>query len=159
MLRVSLVEEAGNAEEMFVLETNIDDSSPEYLGEAFQSELLATGAADFSISPVTMKKGRSGILLSVLVDRAHLEAVSDFILENTTTIGVRSHPVSRRILERRPVTIDTDHGPIDAKEVTTPSGRTRLKVEHDALWAFSRKAGLSAAEASDTLRDFLKKEG
>jgi uncharacterized protein (TIGR00299 family) protein len=158
VLRASLVEDAGDAEEMIVIETNIDDSSPEYLGEAFQNELLAVGATDFSISPVTMKKGRSGILLSVLVDRARLEAVSDYILENTTTIGVRSHPVARRILERRPVTIDTDHGPVDAKEVTTPSGRTRLKVEHDALWAFSRKAGLSAGEAAERLRNAGKRD-
>lgn len=152
VLRISLVDSPEEETLFHVVETNIDDSSPEYLGSAFQTDLLAAGATDFSLSPVTMKKGRSGVLLSVLVESGHLEAVSDFVLEHTTTIGVRTWPVSRRILERRKVIIETDHGPIEAKEVTTPSGRTRLKIEHDDLWTFSRKAGLSAAEAEETLK-------
>jgi uncharacterized protein (TIGR00299 family) protein len=152
VLRVSLVDEEIQEGRFFVIETNIDDSSPEYLGGAFQSELLAAGATDFSITSATMKKGRSGLTFSVLVDADRLETVSDFILENTTTIGVRTYPVARRILERRKVTIETEHGAVQAKEVTTPSGRPRLKIEHDDLWAFSRKAGLSAAEAAETLK-------
>lgn len=152
VLRVSLVKARAEEATFHVIETNIDDSSPEYLGGPFQADLLAAGATDFTLCPVTMKKGRSGILLSVLVESAQLESVSDFLLENTTTIGVRTWPVSRRTLERRTVTIETDHGVIQAKEVTTPSGHTRLKIEHDDLWAFSRKANLGAAEAAEVLK-------
>jgi len=153
VLRVSLVEEKGKPALLYVIETNIDDSSPEYLGGAFQSDLLAAGATDFSITPATMKKGRAGLMLSVLVESNLLDTVSDFILENTTTIGVRTYPVSRRILERRKVTIETGHGTVEAKEVTTPSGRHRLKIEHDDLWAYARKAGLSPAEAATALQN------
>ncbi|RKX33070.1 MAG: nickel pincer cofactor biosynthesis protein LarC [Verrucomicrobia bacterium] len=153
VLRVSLVDEQTVEDQFFVIETNIDDSSPEYLGSAFQSDLLATGAIDFSITSATMKKGRTGLTLSVLVERKQLEVVSNYILETTTTIGVRFYPVARRILERRKVTIDTGHGAVEAKEVTTPSGRRRLKIEHDDLWAYGRKAGLSPAEAATALQN------
>ena len=152
MLRISLVETRTQESEFFIIETNIDDSSPEYLGGAFQSDLLAAGATDFSITSITMKKGRSGLLLSVLAPSAHMETVSDFILENTTTIGVRSYPVDRRTLDRRKVTIETDHGAVAAKEVTSPSGRIRLKIEHDDLWAFSKKSEVSPAEAAEMLK-------
>lgn len=156
VLRISLVNTPDQESQFHVIETNIDDSSPEYLGGAFQSDLLRAGATDFSITSATMKKGRSGLTLSVLVQSDHLEAVSDFILENTSTIGVRTYPVARRILERRIVSIETEHGVVEAKEVTTPSGRSRLKIEHDDLWAFSRKAGLSAAEAAETLKSLYR---
>ena len=152
MLLVSLVETRTQESQFFVIETNIDDSSPEYLGGSFQSDLLAAGAADFSITSATMKKGRTGLMLSVLAPSEHLEAVSDFILENTTTIGVRSYPVDRSTLLRRKVTIDTDHGAVAAKEVTSPSGRVRLKIELDDLWAFSKKSGVSPAEAAEMLK-------
>jgi uncharacterized protein (TIGR00299 family) protein len=157
VLRISLVDTRDQENRFHVIETNIDDSSPEYLGGAFQSDLQKAGATDFSITPATMKKGRSGLTLSVLVQSDHLEAVSDFILENTSTIGVRTFPVARRILERRKVSIETEHGVVEAKEVTTPSGRPRLKIEHDDLWAFSRKAGLSAAEAAETLKSLYSR--
>lgn len=152
VLRISLVNTREKESQFHVIETNIDDSSPEYLGGSFQTDLLAAGATDFSITSTTMKKGRAGLTLSVLVESGRLEAVADFVLENTTTIGVRTYPVSRRILERRKVTIETEHGAVEAKEVTTPSGRTRLKIEHDDLWEFSRKAGVSPTEAAETLK-------
>ncbi len=157
VLRISLVDTPDQESPFHVIETNIDDSSPEYLGGAFQSDLLKVGATDFTITSATMKKGRSGLTLSVLVQSDHLEAVSDFILENTSTIGIRTYPVARRILERRKVSIETEHGAVEAKEVTTPSGRPRLKIEHDDLWAFSRKAGLSAAEAAETLKNLYSR--
>ncbi len=151
VLRVSLVDDNTANDAMTVVETNIDDSSPEYLGAAFQADLLAAGATDFTLTPATMKKGRSGLVLSVLVETDKAESVSDFILEHTTSIGVRTYPVQRRILNREKVVIETEHGSVTAKQVTTPSGRTRVKIEYNDLLAYSRKTGLSLTEAATTL--------
>ncbi len=63
--------------------------SQELLGGDFQEALLAAGALDFYFTQVMMKKGRPGVLISVFSDRNHLKSVEDFLLENTTTIGVR----------------------------------------------------------------------
>jgi uncharacterized protein (TIGR00299 family) protein len=153
VLRASLVTAEIPKTQFFVIETNIDDSSPEYLGGAFQSDLLKAGATDLFITSAQMKKGRPGVTLSVLVAGNSLESVSDFILENTTTIGVRYYPVERRILDRGKISIETEHGTVAAKQVITPSGHRRLKIEHDDLWAYSRKAGLSLAEAAAALQN------
>ncbi|MEZ5277659.1 MAG: nickel pincer cofactor biosynthesis protein LarC [Opitutaceae bacterium] len=151
VIRVSLVTEQPGSERLFVVETNVDDTPAEYLGDRFQADLMAAGAIDFQLAPVQMKKGRAGVCLSVLVTEEKLNVVSDFLLEETTTIGVRYHPVERRILPRRAVQIDTDHGPVPAKEVTTPSGARRWKFEYDALYEYSRKAGRSVEQARSDL--------
>jgi pyridinium-3,5-bisthiocarboxylic acid mononucleotide nickel chelatase len=115
------------------VETNLDDCSPELLGDFFQAGLLAAGAIDFTLSPVTMKKSRPGLKLSALTSDENRESVCDFILENTTTIGVRFYAVERKELEREAVSLETKYGAIKAKRVTTPSGKSRSKAEYDDL--------------------------
>ena len=126
-----------------MIETNIDDISLEYLGKDFQENLLKAGAIDFFFSSVQMKKGRPGLKISVLSDQAQLEQVSDYILENTTTIGLRYYPVSRSILEREIKEIDTSFGKVSVKFVKKPSGSKFYKIEYDSLQELSRKHNLS----------------
>ena len=135
VVRVSLVTpvEAGAADGLNVVETNLDDCSPELLGEHFQEGLLKSGAIDFTMTSVTMKKGRPGLKLSTLVRESQREAVCDFILENTTTIGVRYYPVERKELGREALSLEPQYGVVKAKKVTTPSGKTRIKAEYDDL--------------------------
>ena len=92
---------------LYVIETNLDDCSPELLGESFQEGLVKAGAIDFTLTPVTMKKGRPGLKLSSLVSEANRQAVCDYILENTTTIGVRYYPIQREELQRETVSMET----------------------------------------------------
>ena len=94
---------------------------------------MNAGAIDFTFTPVTMKKGRPGLKVSVLVRDPHREAVSDYILEHSTAIGVRYYCVEREELQREVMSLDTQYGPIKAKRVTTPSGKTRVKAEYDDL--------------------------
>jgi pyridinium-3,5-bisthiocarboxylic acid mononucleotide nickel chelatase len=133
-VRLSLVSESSKPQkDLWVIDTNLDDCSPELLGDHFQEGLLAAGAVDFTISAVTMKKGRSGLKLSALASQSNREAVCDFILEHTTTIGVRYYEVERKELERKPVVLETPYGPIKAKLVTTSSGNIRVKAEYEDL--------------------------
>ncbi|MCB0685294.1 MAG: DUF111 family protein [Saprospiraceae bacterium] len=116
-----------------ILETNLDDSSAELLGIDFQENLIRSGAIDFYFSSIQMKKGRPGLKLSVLLAARDQEPVSDYILENSPSIGVRYYPVERTILSRKNLKVDTPYGQVDVKQVTTPSGLKRRKIEYESL--------------------------
>ena len=96
------------------IETNIDDMNPQ-LCPVVVERLLAAGARDAWITPVQMKKGRPGVVISALADAAAEQAVVDVLLRETTTLGVRVHPVSRHEAERQIVTVRTPYGDVRVK--------------------------------------------
>jgi uncharacterized protein (TIGR00299 family) protein len=158
VVRLSLVtpvKQAGGGS-LFVIETNLDDCSPELLGESFQDGLIGAGAIDFTFTPVTMKKGRPGLKLSALAKESKRGAVCDFILENTTTIGVRHYPVERKELERKAVSLESQYGPITAKRVTLPSGKTRVKAEYDDLQKTASENGISVIQLKQEIEGIEK---
>jgi uncharacterized protein (TIGR00299 family) protein len=99
----------------WVLEANLDDLSPQLVAAALEAALSA-GATDVWVAPVTMKKGRPGHLLGVLVPESARRTVEDALFKETSTLGVRAHRVERTVLERELV------------EVATPYGTVRMKV-------------------------------
>lgn len=138
-----------------VLETNIDDSSPEMLGADFQNDLLGHGAIDFSMTAIQMKKGRPGIKLTILIKPNDLDHLSNFILENTSSIGLRYYQVNRKILERKQYTLDTKYGPIQVKEVFTPSGQKRYKIEYESLRNLKESHNISIFKLEEELYPLL----
>ncbi len=153
VLRLSLGTLPQVSSKIYSIETNLDDCSPELIGTDFQSRLLESGAIDFALTQALMKKGRPGHLLSVLANQENLEKVCDFILENTTAIGVRYYPVNRKILDRSEDSISTDFGNIRVKTVTTPSGRKRRKAEYDDLAKAAKQHSISIAELKQSIED------
>ncbi len=133
VLRLSLCEESNQLKGTYVLETNIDDMSNEFLGNDFQNGLFEHGANDFFTSAIQMKKGRQGILLSCSVVANNLEKLSDYIFENTSTIGIRYYSVKGNKLEREIKEFVTNYGKVKVKIVTTPSGRKKMKIEYEDL--------------------------
>lgn len=133
VLRISICEESEQLSGTYVLETNIDDMSYEFLGNDFQNGLFEHGANDFFTSAIQMKKGRQGILLSCSVAAKNIKKLSDYIFENTSTIGIRSYPVKGNKLQREIKEFDTKYGKVKVKIVTTPSGRKKAKIEYDDL--------------------------
>lgn len=118
LLRVGIGElaHAYDRDELVSVETNIDDMNPQihpYLIE----KLLTAGAHDAYLVPIIMKKGRPGVLLSVMVNSARLDTIINLIYQQTSTIGVRIQNIGRRKLSRRQVEIQTSFGPIRAKSV------------------------------------------
>lgn len=111
------------------VETNIDDMNPEIYPFLIE-QLLAVGAHDAYLVPVIMKKGRPGILLSILTHRSKLDAVLGIIFRETTTIGVRIQEVERRKLPRMERTVQTSFGPVRAKVVLN-DGKERLVAEFE----------------------------
>jgi hypothetical protein len=113
-LRLGQTENDLQADQAVLIEANIDDMNPEIYGYLYDL-LLEKGAKEVYITPVHMKKGRPGNLLSVLVDEAQLDLLCRTVLSETTTIGLRYHRVERRKLQRRIITVDTPYGPVRAK--------------------------------------------
>ena len=101
-------------ERLWMIETNLDDASPQIVGHVMD-RVLESGALDCFFTPVQMKKNRPGVLLSVLCDAAEKEGVMKLLFTETTTLGVRSYEVTRRALERSIVRVETPYGPIDVK--------------------------------------------
>ncbi len=116
LLRVVSVERvsARDGERAVLLEANVDDMNPQLFGPLCE-RLLAEGALDVWMTPVQMKKGRPGIVLSALCAPAATDTLSALIFRESTTIGVRVHPVDRRVLAREIVTVDTEFGAIRVK--------------------------------------------
>ncbi len=140
VLRLSLCESSpSNKNAVFMVETNIDDMSSELLGNDFQENLLDAGAIDYYFTQITMKKGRPGLLITAFAPESQVNSVSEFLLENTSTIGVRSYPASRQILNRSHKTINTSLGEVDVKEVELPSGKLRTTVEYESAKEIAAK--------------------
>ncbi len=124
-------------DDALLLEANIDDMNPEVYGYLFDL-LLERGAKDVYITPVYMKKGRPGSLLSVLVDPEGAQAAIETVLGETTTTGVRFHPVERRKLQRSSTTVSTEHGEVRVKVCHFDGGR-RLAPEYEDCAARARE--------------------
>lgn len=95
------------ADTMLQIDANIDDMSPELLPHAVEA-LLAAGAVDAWVTPVVMKKGRPGYVLSALAPAPERDRVVDVFLRETTTFGVRMHEVAREVLDRSWVEVDVE---------------------------------------------------
>lgn len=131
VLRLVLAEEAspGVPEEMFVVETNLDDLSPQWF-EWIAERLFASGARDVWVAPVQMKKSRPGFVLAALAEPTFLQRVAECMLEESPTLGVRSYAVRRYVLPREESTVATRYGEIRVKIARTPAGRTRVVPEY-----------------------------
>jgi uncharacterized protein (TIGR00299 family) protein len=116
LLRAMLIEseDEKNFDFCVLLETEIDDSSPELTGALFD-KLMDCGALDVATSPVVMKKQRLGVRLSVLCGAEKKDAVMKMIFRESTTFGIRESLVKRRILQRRFVEMDTKYGKLKVK--------------------------------------------
>jgi uncharacterized protein (TIGR00299 family) protein len=97
-----------------VIETNIDDMSPQIYGY-FVERALEAGALDVFSSPVQMKKNRPGMLLTLLSEPHNVSRLMDLLFRETTTIGIRTHDVRRRTLARESVTLETPFGEVRIK--------------------------------------------
>jgi len=106
--------DADAGERVLVLECELDDMSPQLVGPLYE-QLLAASALDVYVTAIQMKKGRPGLLLSVLAKPADRDAIEGILFRETTTLGVRRSEWQRTTLERRSVTVETAYGAIAIK--------------------------------------------
>jgi pyridinium-3,5-bisthiocarboxylic acid mononucleotide nickel chelatase len=131
-------EASGEIDSIVQLETNLDDSTPEVIGYCFE-RLLSAGALDVYTVPIQMKKGRLGVLLSVLCEPSDVSAMEEILFAETSTFGVRRQTWQRSKLSRRWETVQTPFGEVRMKVgerdgVVTASAEfedcRKLAVEH-----------------------------
>jgi len=97
-----------------VIETNLDDMSPQIYGY-FVERALAVGALDVFSTPAQMKKNRPGLLVTLLSETENVARLIDLVFRETTTIGVRTYEVRRKTLERELVLVATPFGEVRMK--------------------------------------------
>lgn len=138
-------------EELNIVETNLDDVSPQVLGHLME-QALAAGALDCYFTNVVMKKGRPGVLVSILCLPRNREAMTKLLFEETPTLGVRSYEVRRRALERESVTVETEFGRIAVK-VGRVSGRVLSATpEYEDCREAALRAGVALRVVQDAAR-------
>ena len=109
--------------QVYVIEANVDDMSPQLAGFA-RERLLEAGALDVTLAPLYMKKDRPGFLISVLAKPEDREDLSEMLFAETTTLGVRMYAAERRVLERTWRTVETPYGEVRIK-VASENGTVR----------------------------------
>ncbi len=116
VLRLIVGEEAAaeGGERVLVLETELDDAAPQLLGPLLDA-LLAAGALDAFFTPVQMKKGRPGVLVTVIAPPARREALEELLFRETTTLGIRRQEWDRTALERESASVATAYGAVRVK--------------------------------------------
>jgi hypothetical protein len=145
-LRVLLGEDgvAGTAasEKLVMIETNLDDTSPQIVGYAME-RAFALGALDCYVTPVLMKKNRPGVVVSVLCRAAERETLTKLLFDETTTLGVRSYEVERRALVREFVGVETEFGRINVKVARGGDGGVcNAAPEYEDCRAAAARAGV-----------------
>jgi len=124
-----------------VVECNVDDLDPRVLPVVIE-RLLASGALDASVTPIVMKKGRPGHLLTALAPTAALETVVGVLLRETTSLGCRSYPVTKHHLGRRMGTVKTPWGPVAVKLAVAGDKILRRVPEFEDCAELARKTGV-----------------
>ena len=158
VLRVLLGETESHGatdEQLWMLETNIDDMSPQLLGHVMD-RAFELGALDCYFTPAQMKKNRPGVLLSILCDAGKKETLMKLLFTETTTLGVRSYEVARRALRRSMMRVETQYGPIDVK-VAHLNGRVVNEMpEFEQVRAVANAAEVPVKVVEDAVRAALK---
>ena len=106
--------ESVDSDQVWVVETNLDDVSGELIGYC-TTKLLEQGALDVYTTAIQMKKNRPGITLTALCQAADLEKIEAVMFCETGTLGIRRWPAERHKQERRSHTVETPWGPIEGK--------------------------------------------
>lgn len=143
-------------DEIWVVETNIDDMTGEVCGYLFD-KLFEAGAVDFYTTPIQMKKSRPAILLTALVPEQYLANVETILFDQTTTFGIRTYKISRKTLKREMAQVETKYGTVRVKigrldgEIKTISpeyedckkiaeeNNVSLKLVYNAACSFEKK--------------------
>lgn len=131
-------------DEIWVLETNLDDCTGEMMGLTMEL-LLAAGARDVNYTPIYMKKNRPAYKLEVLCKEEKVSALEEVIFHQTTAIGLRKRKEVRRILPRKKETVMTPYGEVELK-ICTSAGETYIYPEYDSVRRLVQETGRSYQE-------------
>lgn len=144
LLRAMLLEteQEQQTDEIYKLETNMDDCTGEALGYV-QKKLLEAGARDVYYIPIYMKKNRPAYELNVICDQAKVRELERIIFRETTTIGIRRAKMERTVLQRETGSVKLHLGELQIKKCVLPDGQERWYPEYDSVVRLAEANGLS----------------
>ncbi len=145
-------------DEVILIETNLDDMNPEFIGYASE-KLMEGGALDVFMTPIFMKKNRPGTLLSVLITPDKLEETLSIIFTETTSLGIKLHRLERKKLPREIITVETTFGPVKVKVSQSSQEIKNISPEYEDCKKIAIKQGIPLRnvyeEAKATARKIL----
>lgn len=144
-LWVGEAEETGSGSQVSLLETNIDDSTPELLGHV-QELLMGRGALDAWFTPIQMKKNRPAVTLSVICRLGMESTLAGAILEETSTLGVRVQTLGRYEAEREVIAVETTLGHVGVKVKRVDGRIAGLSPEFEDCREIALREGLPLQE-------------
>jgi uncharacterized protein (TIGR00299 family) protein len=148
--------EFNSEKKVYIIEANIDDSSPQVLA-AFSEIAFKLGALDVFLTPVLMKKGRMAAKLTVMAEIDKIDSLISAIFKETSSIGVRYYPVERRVLERKIEKIGILGEEVAIKLSYHEGKEINIQPEFSDCVKLAKKSDLSVKEAIQlVLKEFYK---
>jgi len=142
---------------LILLETNIDDLSPQILGYVMERALEA-GAFDCWFTPIQMKKNRPATMISILCEKDKREVFTELLYTETTTLGVRISEIKRDCLPREIVKIETEFGEVDVKIARFGEKIVNAKPEYDQLREIALKSKIPLKKIEKIVLEVLEKQ-
>jgi uncharacterized protein (TIGR00299 family) protein len=164
VLRVYLAETADrdlddlDSMDAVIVECNIDDMNPELYGFVME-KLFDSGADDVFITPIIMKKARPANKLSVLCHPSKEDDIVRAVLSHTTSLGLRTYPVNKVLLEREFTKVSTRFGEVTLKTAIYQGRRLRSKPEYEDCIRLAREHKVPVQDIYDEIARIQNKNG
>ena len=136
---------AANNEQLTLIETNIDDLSPQILGFVME-RAFEIGCLDCWFTPIQMKKNRPATMVSILCGAENQEKLIELLYTETSTLGVRITKIERRCLERETRKIETEFGAVDVKTAKFKGKIVNAKPEYEQIREIAVKSDIPLRE-------------
>lgn len=140
-----------------VIDTNLDDMAPNLIG-ALTEDLMSAGALDVSVTPIVMKKGRPGHLITVIAPPDRVAQLTDHLLRHSTTLGVRLTDARRIIAHRRIVEVQTALGKVRVKVKEIGGKAVDVTPEYEDCRRISLDTGLDLRDVTRLVSEAGRKE-
>lgn len=156
LLRVFMGEKIINVKEdkNLVIEANIDDMNPQIYGYLME-KLFERGALDVTLTPIFMKKGRPGILLTVLLEPWKEQEITEILFKETSTIGVRKYFVDKIMMDREIREVDTSWGKVKVK-ISRYGSFEKISPEYEDCKKIAEKEGIPLINVIKELERIVK---
>ena len=132
-------------ETVVMLEANLDDTYPEWLGY-IMDRLFQAGALDVVFSPIQMKKNRPGTQIQVMGRPEQMDNLMNILFRESTTLGIRFRYTQRKILERSQIEIESPWGKMRVKKITNPDGSSFFQPEYEACRKIAEEKSIPIRE-------------
>jgi len=146
------------SDQIWVLETNLDDTTGEVLGYCTE-KLGKAGALDVYTTAIQMKKNRPGVTLHVLCYAADIAKLERIIFRETSTLGIRRWAASRHVMQRSATSVQTQWGEIQGKLATLGDGLVKFSPEYESCREISDANDIPLQDVYTAAHDAYRAEG